>query len=57
MTIGPTREMIDEALDRCARAIDEGRTAYPGETYESGVQAAINWLLGQDGPPFETAHD
>ena len=38
---------IDDLLNRCAEAEDEGRTAYPGMNYEMGVKAGIEWLTGQ----------
>ena len=49
----PTQTEIDEALNRCAEQFDEGGSAYPGMTYEQGVQYAIDWLQGDGPAPFE----
>ena len=37
---------IDDVLNRCADAEDEGRSQYPGMTSEQGVRTGIEWLLG-----------
>lgn len=45
---------IDDVLNQCADAEDEGRSQYPGMTYEQGVRIGIEWLLGiTDESPFE----
>ncbi len=45
---------IDDVLNKCADAEDEGRSQYPGMTYEQGVRIGIEWLLGvTDESPFE----
>jgi hypothetical protein len=45
---------IDDVLNQCADAEDEGRSQYPGMTYEQGVRIGIEWLLGiTDEAPFE----
>ena len=45
---------IDDVLNKCADAEDEGRSQYPGMTYEQGVRIGIEWLLGMTGEsPFE----
>ena len=46
MQIKPTQTQIDELLDRCFIAESEGTSLYPGMTYEQGVHAAIEWILG-----------
>jgi hypothetical protein len=46
---------IDDVLNRCADAEDEGRSQYSGMTYEQGVRIGIEWLLGiTDESPFES---
>lgn len=47
----PTQKQIDAVLNWCDEAEDEGRSHYPGMTYEQGVAAAIRWLReGWDSP-------
>ena len=49
---------IDDVLNKCADAEDEGRSQYPGMTYEQGVRIGIEWLLGiTDESPFEGDQD
>lgn len=41
----------DAAEDQMAEAreqIDQGRTRFPGLSYEEGVVAALEWALGQN---------
>lgn len=45
---------IDEQYNRALEAVDEGRTQYPGMTFEEGVIAVLDWLFrGTDTPPME----
>lgn len=44
---------IDDLLNKCLDAEDEGASKYPGMTYEQGVRAAIEWLTGNAGHPLE----
>lgn len=45
---------IDDVLNTCADAEDEGKSQYPGMTYEQGVRVGIEWLLGMtDEAPFD----
>lgn len=37
---------IDAELSRVERAIETGRSAWPGMTYEEGVDAALRWAMG-----------
>ena len=46
----PTQREIDDILNWCAEAIDDG-SHYPGMTYEEGVQDAIAWLRGKGERP------
>lgn len=53
MSIKPTENEINEVLNACADAKDDGHSIYPGMSYEQGVAMAINWIRG-DGPhPIE----
>jgi hypothetical protein len=53
MSIKPTENEINEVLNACLEAEDDGRSIYPGMSYEQGVVMAINWMRG-DGPhPIE----
>ena len=40
-----TDDEIGDVLNRCVENIAEGRSEYPGESYEEGVRTAICWLL------------
>lgn len=53
MRVQVTQQQIDAVLTACAVADDEGKSRYPGKTYEDGVRAAINWLTDGDDSPFE----
>lgn len=54
-----TQEEAAEMLDRAVSALDERRsngvTQFPDLTYEDGVVAALNWLLGIEDEPIENA--
>lgn len=53
-TVLRTQEEIDELLNQCADSEEDGRSKYPGMTYEQGIQAAIRWLTEQGEPqPLE----
>lgn len=41
-----TEEEINELLNKCSEAEEEGASRYPGMTYEEGIHAAIDWMLG-----------
>lgn len=45
--IARTDDEIDDLLNQCSEAIDSGESAFEGQTYEQGVQAAIDWLTGR----------
>lgn len=40
-------EDIDNLLNECVEAEDSG-SKYPGISYEEGIRAAIDWLIGDD---------
>ncbi len=44
MEIKRTDDEINEVLNECAERIYEGRSKFPGMSYEEGVEAAIRWL-------------
>lgn len=53
-----TDSEIDETLNDAASWEEVGRSDCPNETYESGVQAGIRWVLGQSNDkPIENAYD
>ena len=46
----PTKEQIQEQCDLAM----ENQTKFPGMSYSEGVQAALDWVLGNtDTPPME----
>ena len=42
----PTKPDIDEQLNQAHQGIDHG-SKWPGQSYEEGVAAAIDWMLGE----------
>jgi len=40
-----TDEEIDDLIIECMRKANDGRSKYPGMTYEQGIRAAIEWLV------------
>lgn len=49
-----SEEEIDAVLNKCAEQIDAGGSAWPGMTYEQGVDAALRWVNGDtDENPME----
>ncbi len=47
-----TDEVIDDVLNKAAQAVDDGGSSWPGMSYEQGVQAAIDWLVGHAENPM-----
>lgn len=49
-----TQVEVDNVLGDCADSIDEGASKFPGMSYEEGVMAALDWILGNtNSPPME----
>lgn len=42
----PNQSDIDDQLNHCAKSTDSGRSAYPGMTFEQGVEDTIRWMQG-----------
>jgi hypothetical protein len=54
MATTPTRDQIDDQLNKAAEAEETGQSSWPGMTYEQGVDAAIRWMTGEsDDLPME----
>lgn len=50
----PTQEQIDDQINLTLAAVESGVSAYPGMTYEQGVDNALRWANGDtDDPPME----
>ena len=50
----PTESEISDVLGKCVESFEEGRSRWPGMTYEQGVEAAILWMIGDsDTNPME----
>jgi len=45
--VDKSSDQIDDLLNRCVDAKEEGVSKYPGMTYEEGVEAGILWVTGQ----------
>lgn len=41
-----TAKEIDELLNNARHSADEGVTRFSGQSYEEGILAAIDWLVG-----------
>jgi len=47
-------ETIEAELDKAVTQIHLGRSKFPGMSYEEGVRAALEWVLGHcDESPME----
>ena len=51
----PTEDEIEEQLNLALESVAEGRSRWPGMTYEQGVENTLRWLSGDadDGPMSE----
>ena len=49
----PTEDEINEVMNQCIEAESDGRSRWPGMSYEQGVLAAIRWLKEGDCHPLE----
>lgn len=50
---GPSGDEIDDVMNQCMAAENDGTSKYPGMTYEQGVAAAIRWMEGDGVNPLE----
>lgn len=46
MNIVRTEQEIWDLLNQCADAEETGGSKYPGMSYEQGIKAAIEWIIG-----------
>jgi len=47
-------EEINDVLNRCNEKVAEGGSRFFGMTYEQGVIAGIDWLIGNcEGHPYD----
>ena len=47
-------QQIDDILNLCSERIEQGGSKFTGMTYEQGIDAAIQWILGnEDSNPME----
>lgn len=46
MNIVRTEQEIRDLLNQCADAEETGGSKYPGMSYEQGIKAAIEWIIG-----------
>ncbi len=54
MTTLPTTSEMDEVLDWCQDAENDGNSKFPGMSYEQGVMYAILWMRGDSGSPKDS---
>lgn len=58
MIIKRTNKEIDELLNLVNSRINDGGTEFGGMTYEQGVEAGIEWILGRTNEhPYEVTAD
>ena len=43
-----TEYEIDALLNKCLEAEAEGRTSWPGMSFEEGIKYTIEWLVEED---------
>ncbi len=49
-----TTNEIDDVQHRAAESSSEGRSVYPGMSYEEGIDAVLRWLFDEDADaPFD----
>lgn len=46
MNIVRTEQEIWDLLNQCAEVEETGSSNYPGMSYEQGIKAAIEWIIG-----------
>lgn len=49
----PTDEEIDAVINECADNENDGKSKFPGMTYDQGVRAAIEWMQTGENNPME----
>jgi hypothetical protein len=42
-----SQKEIDNQLNMTEKAVDSGQSAWPGQSYEQGVEAALRWVTGE----------
>jgi len=47
LDIARTEDEIDDVMNTCSEVIDSGDSHFEGMSYEQGVQAALDWVLGR----------
>lgn len=48
----PTTEETDAVINECMEHFNNGTSKYHGMTYEQGVRAGIEWMLGEGDNPM-----
>lgn len=43
-----TPDEIDALINACSEILDSDGSKFPGMSYEDGVRAAIEWIVGDD---------
>lgn len=55
MIVSRSKAKILDQLDLATKSEIEGRSMWPGMSYEEGVSAALRWVLGEaDDEPMES---
>ena len=48
MALKPSEAKIDDVENKAQENLNEGISAFPGDSYEAGVVAAIRWMRGEE---------
>lgn len=49
-----TKAEVDKVIDTCIENLNNNSHRYSGMTYEDGIRAGIEWLIGEtDDYPFD----
>jgi len=48
MATKPTGTQMDDVENKAQENLDEGKSAFPGLSYEDGVVAVIRWMRGEE---------
>ena len=50
--MSPRQDEMEDTLAEAYQAMDEG-SKWPGMTYEQGVAATLEWVMGRSGNPMK----
>jgi len=48
-----SEQEILEQIDQASESVNEGTSKFPSMSYEEGVKAALDWVVGDSPKPME----